>query len=86
MKEELSKEEEELVEMVAINDDDIYSLAGKRSKIMTMLPVLPLELGVALAMRMQEYAVHAHIHKYADADENVAEENFSFFKCSYMSV
>jgi len=30
MKEELSKEEEELVEMVAINDDDIYSLAGKR--------------------------------------------------------
>ena len=84
MKEELSKEEEELVEMVTINDDDIYSLAGKRSKMMTMLLVLPLELGVA--MRMQEYAVHAHIHKYADANENVAEENFSFFKCSYMSV
>ena len=40
MKEELSKEEEELVEMVAINDDDIYSLAGKRSKMMTMLLVL----------------------------------------------
>ena len=31
MKEELSKEEEELAEMVAINDDDIYPLAGKRS-------------------------------------------------------
>jgi len=30
MKEELSKEEEELSEMVAINDDDIYPLAGKR--------------------------------------------------------
>ena len=30
MKEELSKEEEELAEMVAINDDDIYPLAGKR--------------------------------------------------------
>ena len=32
MKEELSKEEEELAEMVAINDDDIYPLAGKRSR------------------------------------------------------
>ena len=31
MKEELSKEEEELAEMVAINDDDIYPLSGKRS-------------------------------------------------------
>ena len=31
MKEELSKEEEELAEMVAIKDDDIYPLAGKRS-------------------------------------------------------
>ena len=30
-KEELSKEEEELAEMVAIKDDDIYPLAGKRS-------------------------------------------------------
>merc|ERR1719234_2024783 len=30
MKEELSKEEEELAEMVAIKDDDIYPLAGKR--------------------------------------------------------
>ena len=26
----LSKEEEELAEMVAINDDDIYPMAGKR--------------------------------------------------------
>ena len=32
MKEELSKEEEELAEMVAINDDDIYPLVGKRSR------------------------------------------------------
>ena len=31
-KEELSKEEEELAEMVAIKDDDIYPLAGKRSR------------------------------------------------------
>ena len=31
MKEELSKEEEEMAEMVAINDDDIYPLSGKRS-------------------------------------------------------
>merc|ERR1719341_1183127 len=30
MKEELSKEEEELAEMVAINDDDIYPMAGKK--------------------------------------------------------
>jgi len=30
MKGELSKEEEELAEMVAINDDDIYPMAGKR--------------------------------------------------------
>ena len=32
MKGELSKEEEELAEMVAINDDDIYSMADKRSR------------------------------------------------------
>ena len=30
MKGELSKEEEELAEMVAINDDDIYPMAGKK--------------------------------------------------------
>ena len=32
MKGELSKEEEELAEMVAIDDDDIYPMAGKRSR------------------------------------------------------
>ena len=40
MKEELSKEEEELAEMVAINDDDIYPLAGKRSIWGRMYPFL----------------------------------------------